>query len=311
MILRIINKITHPFGLQINRITKDKELLINEGVGKTQVKTPLLIKADSLGSLYQCAYDVNLYLDAESYVEGMILKNNIWEKESVEIIQRLVKKGDTVLDVGANFGYFSLMCAKLVGENGHVISSEPTAYFRTKFKKNLKQNNSKNIELLSFGFSDKVCELDIQIDASTASMHMPENDPYIKKETIKLNTLDDFVKDRSINRLDFIKVDIDGHEPLFLKGAEQTIKKFKPDILLEINPLNYYLAGFTIWDFYEQIKGYGYNIYHEKDLEEISNKIEFLKRCGNFGWQGNWKAPFSLNVLLTNKGFEEITKIFD
>lgn len=152
--------------------------------------------------------------------------------------------------------------------------------------------------------------MEIKIDPSTATMHMPEQDTFLKTEQIKLITFDSYVQENGLEKLDFIKIDVDGHEPKFLEGAKETIMKFKPDILLEINPLNYYLAGVTIWDFYDQIKEYGYNIYHEKNVEQITNKIDFLKRCGNFGWQGNWKAPFSLNVLLSTKSSVELIKIF-
>jgi FkbM family methyltransferase len=310
MILKNINKIISPFGIQIQKVGLVKKYSSLDGSSQAGFQIPRLIRENDFGSLYACKYGLNLFLNPESYVERKILENNVWEKESTIIVQKLVSEGNIVIDVGANFGYFSLMCAKLVGERGKVFSSEPTAHFRDKFLKNLGENNLKNIELLPFGFSDKDCDLDIQIDASTASMHMPENDPYIKRESIKLTTLDQFVINRDLKQLDFIKVDIDGHEPLFLKGAEQTIQQFKPDILIEINPLNYYLAGVAIWDFYDQIKDYGYNIYHEKNIEEITNKIDFLKRCGNFGWQSNWQAPFSLNVLLTSKSSDELFKVF-
>ena len=132
-------------------------------------------------------------------------------------------------------------------------------------------------------------------------MHMPKTDLHLTSETIELITLDRHVKENKIERLDFIKVDIDGHEPQFLKGAAHTISRFKPDILLEINPINYYLAGVAIWDFYDQIKSIGYKIFHEKTKHEITTKLEFLKKCGNFSWQGTWDTPFSVNVLLSIK----------
>ena len=303
----MINNLLNKFGFQLNKVSKKYN---EKKLQNPQVIKPNLIRSDEFGDLYNCKYEMKLYLNHESYVDSMILKNNIWEKDSVNIVQKIVKPGQTVLDVGANFGYYSIMFSKLVGKSGKVISSEPTTFFGEKFKLHLNENKCLNVELLPFGFSDKETNLEIKIDNATASMHMPEYDEYLKTESIKLIPLDQFAVEKDLKQLDFIKIDIDGHEPKFLDGAKETISKFQPDILLEINPLNYYLAGVTIWDFYDQIKGFGYNIYHEKNLEEISNKIDFLKRCGNFGWQGNWKAPFSLNVLLTHKSSEELSKIF-
>lgn len=302
----MINKLLNKIGFQLIKKYPNPEINVKET--HTAINKPTLIGTDENGKLYQCNYDMKLYLDPVSYVDAMILEHNVWEKESVEIVQMLVKPGDTVLDVGANFGYYSIMCSKLVGAAGKVISSEPTAYFGDRLKHHISKNNITNIRLLPFGFSDQTNTLEIKIDPSTATMHMPEQDVFLKTEQIKLVTFDSYVQENGLEKLDFIKIDVDGHEPKFLEGAKETIMKFKPDILLEINPLNYYLAGVTIWDFYDQIKEYGYNIYHEKNLEHITNKIDFLKRCGNFGWQGNWRAPFSLNVLLTTTTKEALIK---
>ncbi len=62
-------------------------------------------------------------------------------------------------------------------------------------------------------------------------MHMPKTDLHITSETIELITLDSCYKEIKIKKLDFIKADIDVHEPQFLKGVIQTISKFKYHIL--------------------------------------------------------------------------------
>lgn len=293
----MVNKILNKFGYQLIRTKIENDSIPVKDNEEGEDK-PTFLKADDNGKLYKCRHDINLYLDESSYVESKILENNIWEKESVLLCESLIRPGDIILDVGANFGYYSLLFAYLTGSNGAVYASEPTKHFRKKLNDHLRENNYQNIKVLDFGFSNEECELEIKIDSSTASMHMPSQDSYLLKETISLKKLDDVVSTLNISKIDFIKIDIDGHEPLMLKGAENTIRSMQPKILLEVNPLNYYLAGITIWDFYDQIKGYGYKIYHEKTKEEIKSKVDFLKRCGNFGWQLNWKAPFSSNVLL-------------
>lgn len=295
----MINKLLNKIGFQL--VKKPGSDFTQELNLDNSIKQPTLIETDDIGNLYQCAFGMKLYLDPDSYVDAMILQHNIWEKDSVDIVQLLVKEGDVVLDVGANFGYYSLMFSKLVGLKGRVIASEPTVFFRERLNTHIKTNAVTNVKVLPFGFSDKDDTLDIKIDASTATMHMPETDSFLISETIELITLDRHVKEYKVERLDFIKVDIDGHEPQFLKGATQTISQFKPDILLEINPINYYLAGVAIWDFYDQIKSIGYKIFHEKTKHEINTKLEFLKKCGNFSWQGTFDTPFSVNVLLSIK----------
>jgi hypothetical protein len=129
--------------------------------------------------------------------------------------------------------------------------------------------------------------LDIHIGRSSATLHLPGNQKPLSCEKIKLISLDDFVKEYHLDKIDFIKIDVDGHEPLFFEGAWNTLEKFYPTVLLEINHLNYLSAGFMAWDFYDLLKGKGYHIYHEDGLVELHNMEEFLIKCGNFAYSAN------------------------
>ncbi len=91
----------------------------------------------------------------------------------------------------------------------------------------------------------------------------------------------------NIKKLDFIKVDVDGHEPFFLHRAISTIEKYDPAILLEVSHENYLEAGFTAWEFYAYLKENGFHIYSEINLLEFHSKADFLKECGNFAYSAN------------------------
>ena len=243
--------------------------------------------------LYRTRFGDLFWLDRNNYVDQCIIGSGLFEERSTEIARRLVKPGATVLDVGANIGYYTTLLARLVGENGRVIAFEPTEYYGNVLRKNLEANRIVNVELHPLGLSDRDQVLDIQIGGSTATLHHPGVNPLERSERIRLTTLDDFVASQGLTRIDFIKVDVDGHEPLFLRGARKTLAGFDPLILMEVSHLHYLEAGFTAWDFYASLKEDGYRIFHENDLAEIRSRDEFLIKCGNFA--------YSTNVIITRK----------
>jgi len=237
--------------------------------------------------LYRTVYDDYFWLDKNSYIDQCIINEGVFEEDLTQVVKKLIKRGDTVLDIGANIGYYSVIFSKLVFEEGNIISFEPTTFYRKVLKKNLEINDISNVEIINKGLSDKIQKLEIHIGGSTATFHNPKDIIPDTKEIVQLSTLDDFIERNPLKKIDLIKVDIDGHEPLFLKGAWNTIEKYNPIIILEISHLHYLQAGFNAWDFYDMLKGRNYKIYHEKNLAEIITKEDFLIKCGNFAYSAN------------------------
>lgn len=159
------------------------------------------------------------------------------------VIAELVKKGDTMMDIGANFGLFTRFLSEQVGEEGKVYSFEPTAAMSRILNHNVDSLNLENVETSSCALSDKV---------GTAQINMPLhnnqspnyyeaslceiNDAEIGEvDTVETTTLDAFCDARELEGLSFIKCDVEGHEIAVLNGARITLEKFRPIILLEVN----------------------------------------------------------------------------
>lgn len=254
----------------------------------------LIVKKGQDRDLYKTRFNELYWLDKNNYLDQCLIKDGYFEKHSTNATLQLVKKGDIVFDIGANIGYYSVLLAKLVGPKGRVLAFEPTNYFSQVLKKNLEANNAtNNVEIFNFGLSEKEQDLEIHIDGPSATLHDSTVDPHAKNEMIKLVPLDNFIKQYNLKRLDFIKIDVDGHEPFFFLGSEKTLEKFDPIILMEISHLHYLRAGFTAWDFYDFLKTKNYKIYHEDKLTEINSKEDFLIKCGNFA--------YSSNIVITRK----------
>jgi FkbM family methyltransferase len=150
-----------------------------------------------------------------------------------EFGHNFLKDGDTILDIGANHGIYSLAFSS-VGKNTKVIAVEPFNFYKKIIKDNSKINNFNNIFFINRVVSNckKYYNLDYSRSYLTASI--------IKKFKLKKRlkkilsiTIDDLIKKLRIKKLDFIKMNIEGAEILALEGAKNTIKKFLPTIAME------------------------------------------------------------------------------
>lgn len=257
-----------------------------------------LIQKGTDRNLYKTRFNDLFWLNKTGYVDQCIIKSGVFEEHSTRIVKRLIKEGNTVLDVGANIGYYSVMFSKLVGEKGKVFAFEPTKFFGNVLRMNLDANGCTNVETFKHGLSSKTQKLMIQIGDSSATLHVPGKRTLRAEEVVELKTLDNFVEEHNLQNIDFIKIDIDGHEPAFLEGAWKTLERYEPTILMEINHLNYLEAGYTAWDFYDHLKKKNYKIYSEDNFTEFKTKEDFLIKCGNF--------HYSANIILSKKELKAI-----
>ena len=240
-------------------------------------------------------------LNLEHYLDRSIAQGKIWEELSIHILTSLVKPGMQVIDVGANFGYYSLIMSQLIGENGRVIAFEPTNDYFTRLKEHVRINNVKNIRLEKMGLSNDTKELEISIGNSSATIH-PGYYSLIEprsKEIIQLMKFDDwwnnYISMGNLDQLDFMKIDIDGHEPFFLKGAYNTLKKHKPVLLIEFAQEFLYYAHSSVFDLIDMLESLHYILCDEKDGKPYADKTLLLKDAGNFAYSKNVIAIPTVN----------------
>jgi FkbM family methyltransferase len=145
-----------------------------------------------------------------------------------------LRPDSTVIDGGANIGLFSLVASQLTPK-GKVYAFEPARVTSAALRKNTR--DCKNIEVLAQGLGDKARKADMLVhggfpSGSTVSdSGMPQfgvEAGDLVAEEISITTIDDFAKERNLDRVDFIKVDAEGYEKQILRGASQTIARFRP-----------------------------------------------------------------------------------
>jgi len=141
-----------------------------------------------------------------------------------------VKRGDVVLDIGANIGVQSLLFSKLVGKDGKVFSFEPVTHAVLSI--NIEKNDINNVIVVPKGISNEVGTGEIEVsdyclDSSIARREYTRG-YYTHKRVIDLISLDIFAEEMGLEKIDFIKMDIEGVEELAIRGAKEVIKRYRP-----------------------------------------------------------------------------------
>jgi FkbM family methyltransferase len=173
---------------------------------------------------------VSIFIYHHDYIKKNFINNSAFSFEGpYEKGRVVIKRGDYVIDAGANIGFFAFLASEKVGLEGKVFTFEPASKTHELLENNIKLNGKKNIIIVKNALGDSKGELEFTLSDSSG-----ENSGFFQgsynKEIVKQITLDSFIKENNIKKIDFIKADIEGMERNLLMGAKETIRKFKPKI---------------------------------------------------------------------------------
>jgi FkbM family methyltransferase len=184
-------------------------------------------------------YGSGLYFWLDEYTDnGFIL--GFYERELAEVLYDSVKKDTVFYDLGAHWGYFSILAAKFVGPGGTVYTFEPMPDNYKRLVRNIQINEMKNVEALNLAVSNTNGVLRFSNCGDTfANTYINDNEDNAIE--VKAVSLDKFVQQERILPPNFIKIDVEGAEADVLEGAEQTIRKYRPTIHLSTH--NIHLKG--------------------------------------------------------------------
>ena len=171
-------------------------------------------------------YNLYLFLDAFSYFGNLILKKQIYEQITVDLILQNLEKDSIFFDIGANEGFFSLIASK-VNYNGKTYAFEPQTQLLPIIERNLIKNNCMNCKIINIGIGEKNYTTKINIFDQTntgASSIIKKYSFFHKTQLITIQSLDEFVFNNKIhNQIDLIKIDIEGYEVKAIEGMKNLL----------------------------------------------------------------------------------------
>lgn len=211
------------------------------------------------------------------------IRTGAWKEPELDLIPLAIRRGDTVLDLGANYGMYSYHMSRAVGGSaGRVYAFEPVPFTFSALRLVAQALRFRGVELIDKGCSDKAGTVSFRLGvqesgaiAAGVTTMSARNDERPGKEaqvrikdsrevTAEVVALDQFLP--ALSSLTFIKCDIEGAELLAFRGAQRLIEQHHPTVLCEINP--WYLEGFgmrvdNLTDFFFE-RGYALYRYDDK-----------------------------------------------
>ncbi|MGO8788233.1 MAG: FkbM family methyltransferase [Terriglobia bacterium] len=241
-----------------------------------------------------------------SDTEGDMAMGDAWEETTTQVFKQLIRPGDVTIDVGAHWGYFTLLAATLCTETGRVYAFEPHPKNFAMLIRNIQANHLSNVVTVQSAVSD--CAGSIQMFEAHSSMgHSLNNHLQEWRATdgasplaISVNAvrLDDFFAHNPVQpRL--VKIDIEGSEPLALAGMRCLIER-NPSLVLimEFNP--FYLNAQAATDFLDQLAAWGLDVAIIDDDRRqfaVGPKSAVLKRLLDEGTLCNLLATRDRSLL--------------
>jgi len=226
--------------------------------------------------------DLNEGIDLSIYLLGA------YEPRPIRKYESIIHPGDVVFDIGANIGAHTLHFARLVGPAGRVFAFEPTDFAIAKLRRNLSLNPDLRAQVKlnqCFLLGDRNAPLPQGIPASWPvggwhdDLHWGHLGQNKALSGAYATTVDDFCQATNIARLDFVKIDVDGHEHAVLRGFKAGLARFRPHIMIEVAPFIYEGAKVVEFDdFIHFLAGLGYVFSDANNGRSVSRDPAVLRR---------------------------------
>ena len=204
---------------------------------------------------------------ADRYVSVPLARHGVIEPFETELVINEVRPGDTVIDLGAHIGYYTLLLARLVGPSGRVIAFEPDPANFELLQRNVEGNGYRNVTLCPLAVSDRCGRAQLYRSADNAGDHRlhasPEARASVLVETV---SLDHFFRDYA-GRVDLVKMDVQGSEGAALEGMRGLLSRLpRLKLLTEFWPAGLARAGWSAARYLGQLQGHGFRLYalHEE-----------------------------------------------
>jgi FkbM family methyltransferase len=229
--------------------------------------------------------DTHFKINRSDYVQWRIFYGV--RDNALREAKKYLTPGSIVLDIGANFGAFSLKLATYINQQQltdvHVHAFEPNPVVYDNYTTNLELNPSLKsmVTVHPVGLGSESGEKPFDyVDSNTGAGRVVEKSEGANK--VKIERLDDFIKSLNPTKIAFIKLIVEGFEPQVLEGGWETIKKYRPPIFFEVTPEWWKENNATVEDVLDKLKtlGYHFMIEHFNEMlpyepEKYADRIQF------------------------------------
>jgi len=189
-----------------------------------------------------------------------------FEPNELALLARLVRSGDTVVDVGANVGLYTLAAARLVGGEGRVIAIEPSSRERAALEHNVRLNNLAGVTIDGRALGSRAGTVVLRLAEARHGGQNTLGEPVYEgvhlsgSEEVAMTTLDDLVEETGLGAISVVKIDVEGAEHEVLLGGRRCLDRFRPVILMELQEPSLAAMGSSARDMADLLGGHDYRL---------------------------------------------------
>jgi FkbM family methyltransferase len=217
---------------------------------------------------YRNRWDCELHLSPYYHIDRCILAFGCYEPGLHAFLERNVRPGMVCLDVGANLGEVTMHMARKAGASGRVLAFEPIPPVRARLEQHVERNRLGDVvSVESIALSNGAGRVTMSYatadepNQGMGSIVHVDNAYTPLRIEVATQSLDALVDARGLSRLDLIKIDVQGAEPLVLAGAPETLARFSPDLLMEVAPSDLQFMGTDSRALCTSVEALGYSLF--------------------------------------------------
>ncbi len=241
--------------------------------------TPVTLVGQSIAVTFspgdRAPFTLQFFLNPQEFTQGLLWQalthNQLYEAATSLLFCRYLRPGDRVVDVGAHVGYYTLLAAALVGDTGQVLACELSLPNFHRLNYHLQINRFTQVQPVLGAIGDRCGEVSFFVNADNDGGHAlwevgahpfnRQSAQALRQATAPMRTLDSLLTAAG-PPLRLIKIDTEGAEPLVLAGAQATLARWRPPVvILEVNQFGLEKLGFSQMDVRRPLQALGYTGY--------------------------------------------------
>ncbi len=221
---------------------------------------------------------------------GAPLFHGGFENVECSFVENFLRPGMTVFDIGAHHGFYTVLASIKVGSHGKVIAVEASPRERKRLNRHLRINHCSNVTVDEHALGEEVGTAELHLvrgpQSGCNSLRQPNVDEPTDRVSVLVEPLDHMIQEHKIDRVDFIKMDVEGAELSVLKGSKTLLnRRPRPVFLIEVQDIRTRPWGYPARDLIRYLAALDYHWFRPVS----GGRIEKLD-CGQLEYDGNFVA---------------------
>ena len=272
--------------LRTNAIDASTVRRVLGGVDQGLSATPFAVRLSHEDVAYVSIDGIEVALDRhDRSVSGPIIDDGFWEPHVERMLRRFLAPGSVFVDIGANVGWHTALASSIVGTDGLVYAIEPNPENARLIAHTIDHNRLSNVRLIPLALGETTGFYPYRSAIGSNGGFVGQGQYLLDPRATIVPTIR--FDDLDIARVDVIKIDVEGAEPIVLRGAAATIERDHPVIIFEFSDVMIQgIAGVAPRDHLKMFESYGYELWLIErptgTLIAVGDIDEFL---------GNWGSP--------------------